>query len=200
LPPVGYPADGGVHSRIEYFYKEKRIMKRIAVALLLCMILPLGAFALDFYAGVNVNYASLIRPADVVLIDTEGLNIADFAFGGEVRIIAGSFWASSVGTYTPGDINLPHRIDFLLDGGLALSLGIVRAGIGIGPNFGFEFSDSTTRLFRTGANMRMTGDVVLGPALLGLSWISRIDFTRASIVDAFMNPYGQLGVSLLFGI
>ena len=167
--------------------------------MLLCLILPLSAFALDIYGGAHVYYASLIRPADVVTMDTAGLNIADFTLGGEVRLIAGSFWAGGLGTYTPGDINLPHRIDVLLDGGLGLSLGIVRAGIGIGPNFGLELGENTTRLFRTGANIRLTGDVVLGPFLVGLNWISKVDFTRASIADAFRNPYGQLGVSLLFG-
>jgi hypothetical protein len=175
-------------------------MKRILIASLVFMILPLGAFAAGLYGGIDIYYASLVRPADVVALDTAGLNMADFAFGGEARLIVDPFWGSAIGLYTPGDTNLPHHIDILLDAGLGLSLGIVHAGIGIGPNFGFEFGNGATRIFRTGANLRLTGDVVLGPVLLGLNWISNIEFTRASLADAFKNPYGKLGVSVLFGL
>lgn len=175
-------------------------MKRIVVALLLCMILPFGAFALGFYVGPNVYYASLVRPDDVVAMDTAGLNLADFAFGGEARLIAGPFWGSALGLYAPGDNNLPHHIDILLDAGLGLNLGPVHAGVGIGPNFGFEFGNNAAEFFRTGANLRVTGDIVLGPVLLGLNWISEVQFTRASIAEAFVNPYGKLGVSVLFGL
>ncbi len=75
----------------------------------------------------------------------------------------------------------------------------MHAGVGIGPNFGFEFCNGATQVFRTGANLRLTGDIVIGPVLLGLNWVSEIQFTRASITDAFMNPYGKLGISLLYG-
>lgn len=173
-------------------------MKRILSILLLCMVLPAGVFAIGIYGGVNAYYDNLIRPADIIAIDTAGLNLADFSFGGEVRVIAGPLWGSAVGIYTPGDVNLSNRVDLLLDGGLGLSLGFVRAGIGIGPNFGFEFGDNATNFFKTGANLRLTGDVLLGPLSLGLSWISKVEFTRDSIIDAFLNPYGQIGVAALY--
>jgi hypothetical protein len=175
-------------------------VRRILIASLLCILLPLGAFAATgLYGGMDIYYASLIRPADVVAIDTAGLNLADFAFGGEARFIIDPFWGSAIGLYSPGDANLPHHIDILVDAGLGLTLGIVHAGIGIGPDFGLEFGNGATQLFRNGANLRLTGDIVLGPVLLGLNWISEIDFTRASIADTFMNPYGKLGVSVLLG-
>ena len=175
-------------------------MKRTVFALLLCMILPLGAYALGFYVGPNVYYSSLVRPADVVAMDTAGLNLADFSFGGEARLIAGPFWGSALGLYAPGDSNMPHHIDIMLDAGLGLSLGPVHLGVGIGPNFGLDFGNNAAQAFRTGANLRVTGDIVLGPVLLGLNWISEVQFTRASIAEAFVNPYGKLGVSLLFGL
>ncbi|MCX7027605.1 MAG: hypothetical protein NT061_09015 [Spirochaetes bacterium] len=173
-------------------------MKKNLVAALFCMLLPLGAFADGLYGGMDVYYASLVRPVDVVALDTAGLNMADFAFGGEARSIIDPFWGSAIGLYTPGDVNLPHHIDILLDAGLGLSLSIAHAGVGIGPDFGLEFGNGATQFFRTGANLRLTGDVVIGPFLLGLNWVSEIAFTRASIADAFMNPYGKLGVSLLY--
>jgi len=175
-------------------------MKRILIAALLCVMLPLGAFAAGLYGGMDIYYASLIRPADIIAMDTAGFNMADLAFGGEARLIVDPFWGSAIALYRPGDINLPHHFDILLDAGLGLSLGIVHAGIGIGPNFGLEIGNGATQLFRAGANLRLTGDVVLGPFLLGLNWVSEIEFTRASIAEAFRNPYGQLGVSLLYGL
>jgi len=174
-------------------------MKKNLIALLLCMILPVVAFAAPgLYGGVNMYYASIIRPPDIVALDTAGLNFADFAFGAETRFILDPFWASAIGLYSPGDVNLPHHIDLFLDAGLGFTLGIVHAGIGIGPNFGLEFGSGTTELIRTGANLRITGDIVLGPFLVGLNWISEIEFTRNSIIEAFENPYGKFGVSCLW--
>ena len=173
-------------------------MKRIIPLLMLLALLPVGVFALDFYAGANAYYASLIQPADVQAIDTANLNMADFSFGGEARIVGHLLWASAIGTYTPADVNMPHRLDIMLDGGVGLTLGIVRAGIGIGPNFGIEMGDNAGNYFKTGANMRLTGDVLLGPFSVGLSWINKIEFTRASFVEAFENPYGQLGLAVLY--
>lgn len=173
-------------------------MKRIIPVLLVLMLVPANVFALDYYAGGNVYFASLIQPADIRTLDTAGLNLADFAFGGEARIVWGLIWASAVGTYTPGDVNLPHRLDLLLDSGVGITLGIMRAGIGIGPNYGIEIGNNVGDYFKTGANMRLTGDVLLGPFSLGLSWISKVEFTRSSFVEAFGNPFGQLGMALLY--
>jgi hypothetical protein len=175
-------------------------MKKKLIALLLCMILPLAVFATTgLYGGINMYYASIVRPADIVALDTAGLNLADFAFGAETRFIIDPFWASAIGLYSPGDVNLPHHIDLFLDAGLGITLGIVHAGIGIGPNFGLEFGNGATELIRTGANLRITGDIVIGPFLVGLNWISEIEFTRNSIIEAFENPYGKLGISCLLG-
>jgi hypothetical protein len=175
-------------------------MKRKLIAFLLCLILPLAAFATTgLYFGVDTYYASVIRPADIVALDTSGLNFADFAFGAETRFIIDPFWASAIGLYSPGDSTLPHHVDIFLDAGLGLTLGIVHAGIGIGPNFGLEFGNGATQFFRTGANLRLTGDIVIGPFLVGLNWISEVEFTRDSIIEAFANPYGKIGISCLFG-
>lgn len=173
-------------------------MKKSLIVLLLCAIVPFGAFALDFYVGGNAYYSSLLRPADVEALDKDGLTIADFSFAGEARLTSGLFWASAVGMYTPGDANLPHRLALVLDGGIGLQIAIFRAGIGIGPNVGVAFGDGTFDWTQTGANLRATADVVLGPVLVGLNWINQVEFTRGSIEDAFANPYGQLGLTVLF--
>jgi len=173
-------------------------MKRIITAILLLTLLPGSVFALDLYAGATAYYASLSQPADVRAIDTESLNLADFALGGEARIVWGFVWASAVGTYTPGDVNMPHRLDILLDSGAGMTLGLLRGAIGIGPNYGIAVGNNAGDFFRIGANLRVTADVLLGPFSLGLSWISKVEYTRSSFLEAFANPYGQIGVALLY--
>jgi len=173
-------------------------MKRILPLVLLLILLPVGVFSLDFRAGANVYYTSLIQPADIRAIDIAGFNLSDIAVGGEARIMWGLLWASALGTFTPGDVNMPFRVDVLLDSGVGMTLGIIRAGIGIGPTYGVAIGNNASNFFRIGANLRLTGDVLLGPFSVGLSWISKVEFTRSSFVEVFRNPYGQLGVAVLY--
>ena len=173
-------------------------MKRFIPVLLMALAIPLSGFALDLYVGGNIYYASLIQPADVRAIDLENLNIADVAFAGEARLIWGPIWGSAVASLTPGDVNMPPRVDLLLDSGIGVQLGMFRIGAGMGPTYGLEFGPNAINYFKLGANMRLTGDILLGPFSLGLSYFRKIEFTRASIIEAMRNPYGQLGVAVLY--
>jgi hypothetical protein len=78
-----------------------------------------------------------------------------------------------------------------------MQIAIVRASIGLGPDFGLAFGEGVQKA-RLGGNLGLTGDVVLGDLSVGLSWFSLISFTRESIADVFRNPYGFLGVTALF--
>jgi hypothetical protein len=149
------------------------------------------------YVGGNAYYAGVIRPQDVQQADPAGITLADFAFGGEARLLLGSIWGSAVGVYLPGNQVLPHRLHILLDAGLAIDLLFLRFGVGLGPDFGLALGNEGSRPYRAGANLRLTGDLMLGDLSVGLSWVSRIEFTRESIANAFRNPYGFLGVTLL---
>lgn len=173
------------------------MIKRILFVLPL-LVVPFGAFALDLYAGPTAYYASVIQPKGVASLPGSGLSVSDLAFGGDARLYAGPLWGGLVGVYLPGDGTVPHRIQFLTDVGLGLKLAILRAGIGIGPDFGLQFGGGTKQFTEAGANLRITGDVMLGGFSLGLSWVSRVQLTQQSLVNAFSNPYGYLGVSLLF--
>ena len=171
-------------------------MKKLSL-LLLCLLLPMGVFALDFMAGANAYYAGLIQPEDVEAVGEIDLTIADFAFGGEARLVAGPLWGSAVGVYMPGDEFLPDRIHMMIDGGVAVKLLFLRFGAGLGPDFGFYLGNPVGSVARAGANLRLTGDILLGNLSLGLSWVSHVEFTRESIVEALQNPYGFLGVTAL---
>ncbi len=173
-------------------------MKRLIPVLLMALAIPLSGFALDLYVGGNVYYASFIQPADIRVIDSASLTMADMALAGEVRAMWGPIWGSAIVSYTPGDANMPHRVDLLLDSGIGVQLGMFRIGSGIGPTYGVEIGENAINYFKLGANMRLTGDILLGPFSLGLNWISKIEFTRESIIEAMRNPYGQLGLTALY--
>lgn len=171
-------------------------MKRYLVVLLILLSVASAASAFDFYLGANAHYASAIQPAEVRDARPAGLAPSDFAFGGEARLYLNALTGSASAIFVPGSSFQAPRFRVMTDVGLSLQLAILRAGIGIGPDFGIAFGE-TTETARLGGNMRLTGDIVLGDLSLGVSWYSLISFNRQSIADAFRNPYGFLGVSLL---
>ena len=172
-------------------------MKKLGIIVLLLAI-PFMAFSLDLYLGPTAYYASVIQPQSVKNLSGSGLSLSDFAVGGDARLIAGPLWGGVVGLFQPGTSSLPNQLQFMLDAGVGLKLLFLRAALGIGPDFGVAFGNGSTQAFRAGANLRLTGDILLGKVSLGLSWISRVEFTQQSLADAFTNPYGMLGVAVLF--
>ncbi len=172
-------------------------MKKLAI-LLLFLAVPLALFSLDFYVGPTAYYASVIQPQSVKNLSPSGLSVSDFAVGGDARLLAGLLWGGVVGLYQPGSSSLPNQVQFMTDIGLGLRILFLRAAVGIGPDFGLAFGNGATQAFRAGANLRLTGDIILGKVSVGLSWLSKIEFTQQSISEAFSNPYGMLGVAVLF--
>ncbi|HUX12178.1 MAG TPA: hypothetical protein VMW87_04070 [Spirochaetia bacterium] len=172
-------------------------MKKLAIGFLLLAV-PFALFSLDFYVGPTAYYASVIQPQSVKNLSPSGMSVSDFAIGGDARLMAGLLWGGVVGLYQPGTDLLPNQLQFMTDVGLGLRILFLRAAIGVGPDFGLAFGNGATQAFRAGANLRLTGDVILGKVSFGLSWLSKIEFTQQSLSDAFSNPYGMLGVAVLF--
>lgn len=173
------------------------MMKRLVFVLALIP-LPIAAFALNLYVGPTAYYASVIQPKSVSALSSSGISASKLAFGGDARLYAGPLWAGAVGLVQPGTTNLPTHVQLFTDVGVGLKLLFLRAGIGVGPDFGLQLGGNATQPGVAGANIRLTGDVLLGKMSLGLSWISRVQLTQQSISQAFANPYGSLGVALLF--
>lgn len=171
-------------------------MKRLLAVLFITLSIAGVASAFDFYLGANAHFASAIQPAEVREARPSGLAPSDFAFGGETRLYLNAITGSASAIFLPGSSFQAPRFRVMTDVGLSLQLAILRAGIGIGPDFGIAFGESTETA-RLGGNLRLTGDIVLGDLSLGLSWYSLISFNRESIAEAFRNPYGFLGISLL---
>lgn len=171
-------------------------MKKTIVLLAVLVVAAASATAIDLSVGANAYYASAIQPSDVRDARPGGLAASDFAFGGEARLFIGSLTGSAVAVFMPGSDFQSPQFRVMTDAGLSIQVAILRAGLGIGPDFGVSLGGSTSAA-RLGGNLRATADLVLGDFSVGLSWFSLISFDRASIADAFRNPYGFLGVTLL---
>jgi len=171
-------------------------MKKLLLVLLLAMTITGMASALDFWIGGNVHYASIIQPQDVRDARPDGLAASDFALGAESRLYLNALTGSAVATFLPGSTFEAPRVALLTDVGLTFEVPLIRAGLGVGPNFFVAFGEET-QATRAGANLRATADVVLGDLSLGLSWFSNIEFTGQSVGEAFRNPSGYLGITIL---
>lgn len=171
-------------------------MKRILLLAILLLVAVGMASALDFWVGANLHYASVIEPEEVKSIRPAGLAPSDFAFGGEARLYMDALTGSATAVFLPGSSFAQPRVGVLTDIGLTLEIPLIRAGLGVGPNFTVAFGD-TTQALRAGANLRATADVVLGDFSLGLSWFSRVQLTGQSLAEAFRNPNGFLGLTIM---
>ncbi|MFP4375554.1 MAG: hypothetical protein ACLFP4_00800 [Spirochaetales bacterium] len=171
-------------------------MKKLLVVLVLVVAVTGMASAMDFWIGGNAHFASVIQPDDVKNVRPEGLAPSDFAFGAEGRLYLNALTGSAVATFLPGSSFRAPRVALLTDVGLTLELPLIRAGIGVGPNFLVAFGDDT-QAARAGANLRATADVVLGELSLGLSWFTNVELTGQSIGEAFSDPSGFLGITIL---
>lgn len=156
-----------------------------------------GAFGIEFWLGPTAYYSEVLEPQDVRGADVGDLRLSDFSFGGELRSYIGLVTASAVAVYLPGGIDDYDRMLILTDVGVNLKLLFLRAGIGIGPDFGIAFEEHGAVGGRAGGNLRVTGDIVLGDFSLGLSWFSRMTLSAENVADATRKPEGYLGISIL---
>lgn len=165
-------------------------MKKIIIVLSILVSITMSASALSLWVGPNAYYAAPITPDSVTAPNISNIGLNDLAFGAEARLylgpLAGSISAEYIGS---------KKIIILTDAGLNLNLLFFRFGLGLGPNFGVSLNGGKAAL---GGNIRATAEVKLGKIAAGLSWFSMVEFNRASIADAFKNPYGFLGVTVTF--
>lgn len=172
-------------------------MKRMVVLFVVLTVVAGGAFGIEFWFGPNAYYSELLEPADVRNADTSELKISDFSYGAELRTYIGLFTASAVGVYLPGGALEVDRMLVMTDFGVNVKLLFLRAGISIGPDFGIAFEEAGAVGGRSGGNLRLTGDIVLGNLSLGLAWVNRIALTAEGVAGATRETEGYLGITVL---
>ncbi len=164
-------------------------MKKITIMILILAGIAVSASALSVWVGPNAYYGKAITLDSLTTSNVSDVKLKNLAFGAEGRLYMGPL-AGSISAEYLGD----KRFLILTDAGLNLNLLIFRFGLGIGPNF----SNINGGKGALGGNLRATAELKLGRIAAGLSWYSMVEFNKASIADAFKNPYGFLGATLTF--
>ncbi len=165
-------------------------MKKIIFFILILVSITMSVSALSLWVGPNAYYAKAINPDSVNESNLSSVGLEDLAFGAEGRLYIGDLIGSVSAEYLGS-----KQILLLTDAGLNINLLIFRFGLSLGPNFGVSLDGGGARL---GGNLRATAEVKLGGIAAGLSWFSMVEFNKASIADAFKNPYGFLGATVTF--
>ncbi len=183
----------------------------LAIVLVLC--LPLSAFAADFLLGPSAIFDFPVPVAAETLdqLARAKIGVDDFTFGAEARLRilkllefsanamyrpAGSYVDAALG----GVLNMPASIDFYFDGGVYFNMGLLGAGIGLGPNFIMQVGpDADTDPFKAGFNMKLHGDINLGKMSVSLLYLVYMpELNQAAFAALADNVVGSLGASVLF--
>jgi hypothetical protein len=160
---------------------------RKLILILVLVILPVAVFA-DWGIGGAAFYKSPVLLGQP--IDTSNLNVDQFSFGGDLRFKLSFFQAEALLLYSAGDTN---SLNAYLDAGLALDVAILRLSLGAGPNFTYNFGESSP--VQAGLNAKVGADVMLGPISLGLSYIMALNLNNGLYIN---TGSGLLGVQVLF--
>ncbi len=162
-------------------------MKRRVLILAVLVILPVAVFA-DLGIGAAAFYKSPVLLGQP--IDTDNLNVNQFSFGGDLRFKLSWFQAEALLLYSAGDVS---SLNAYLDAGLALDVAILRLSLGAGPNFTYNFGESSPA--QAGLNAKVGADVMLGPISFGLSYIMSMNIDNGLYVN---TGSGLLGAQVLF--
>jgi hypothetical protein len=161
-------------------------MRKLLLILVL-VILPVALFA-EWGIGGAAFYKSPILLGQPV--DTANLNVDQFSFGGDLRFKLAWFQAEALVLYATGDTN---SLNAYLDAGLALDIAILRLSLGVGPNFTYNFGESSP--IQAGLNAKVSTDIKLGPVSFGLSYIMVMNLDNGLYVN---TGSGLLGAQVLF--
>jgi hypothetical protein len=162
-------------------------MRKFILILAALAILPVAVFA-DFGVGAAAFYKSPVLLGQS--IDGANLNVNQFSFGGDVRFKLGWFQAEGLVLYASGEVD---SLNAYLDAGIALDVAILRLSLGAGPNFTYNFGESSP--FQAGLNAKVGADVMLGPVSIGASYIMVMNLKSGIHIS---TSSGLLGVQILF--
>jgi len=162
-------------------------MRKFILILAILAIVPTMIFA-EFGVGAAAFYKApflLGQP-----IDLANLNVDQFSFGADARFKLGWFQAEGLVLYATGDVN---SLNAYLDLGIALDVAILRLSLGAGPNFTYNFGDSSP--FQAGLNAKVGADIMLGPVSIGASYIMAMNLLSGVHIN---TSSGLLGIQILF--
>jgi hypothetical protein len=163
------------------------IVKKAFLILCILAIVPVAVFA-ELGVGGAAFYKSPVLLGQAV--DASGVNVNQFAFGGDARFTLGWFQAEGLLLFSAGSVS---SLNLFLDAGLALDLAMFRFSLGAGPNLTYNFTHSPAT--QAGLNFKAGADLKLGPISVGLSYIMALNISNG--IDVTTGS-GLLGASVLF--
>ena len=160
--------------------------KAILVAAVLAL-LPMAAFA-----ELGIGGAAMMKSPYLLgqSVSKDDLNVNQFTFGGDMRLKLSLLQGEALVMYGAGDV---QSLNVYLDAGIALDLLLLRLSAGIGPNFVYNFGESSP--LQTGLNAKLSADVRLGKLSVGVSYI--MDLLIDNGIDINTSS-GLLGAQVLF--
>lgn len=174
-------------------------MKKILLIVAL-IVLPLSVFA-DFQIGGAAYLNVPLTPGQDAIEDASGFEFGDLLFGADVRFNLSLFQAQATVFYSAAEETVPATpasLGVYTDVGLLIDLSLVRLGLGIGPNLVFILDDVTDPT-QIGANIKVSGEIVLGDLSIGVNFITMIEnLAVEDFAAAFEEPTGYFGVSVLY--
>jgi len=162
-------------------------MRKFILILAVLVIVPVAVFA-EFGVGAAAFYKSPVllgQPIDLV-----NLNVNQFSFGADARFKLGWFQAEGLVLYSSGEVD---SLNAYLDAGIALDVAILRLSLGAGPNFTYNFGESSP--FQAGLNAKVGADIMLGPVSIGASYIMALNLLSGVHIN---TSSGLLGIQILF--
>jgi hypothetical protein len=161
-------------------------MKRAILVGLLVALLPAAAFA-----ELGVGGAAMMKSPYLLgqSVSKDDLNVNQFTFGGDARLKVSLLQGEALVMYAAGDV---QSLNVYLDAGVAFDLLLLRLSAGVGPNFVYNFGESSPR--QAGLNAKISADVKLGKLSVGLSYI--MDLSLSGGIDVTTSS-GLLGAQVL---
>jgi hypothetical protein len=142
------------------------LMKRGILVAIVLAVLPMAAFA-----EVGIGGAAYFKSPYLLgqSVSKSDLNVNQFTFGGDARLRLSLLQGEALALYSAGDI---QSLNIYLDGGVALDVLMFRLSAGIGPNFIYNFGESSP--LQAGWNAKVAADLKLGKLSVGLSYIMQM--------------------------
>ncbi len=161
-------------------------MKKAILIGALLALLPAAAFAELGLGGAAMMKSPYLLGQSV---SKDDLNVNQFTFGGDARLKLSLLQGEALVMYAAGDV---QSLNIYLDAGVALDLLLLRLSAGIGPNFVYNFGESSP--LQSGLNAKVSADVKLGKLSVGLSYI--MDLSLKGGIDVNTSS-GLLGAQVL---
>ncbi len=146
-------------------------------------------------------------PAALLKVPSGGVHEQDFSYGLDTRFNFSGLSGNLLALFSQGTCpqsSLGVRVDTYANLGAVVTFNPVRLGAYAGPRVGYFFSseNGNSHEFDTSLNLRFTGDFLIGPYSMGVSYtmdgnVPLDQLTFNTVMTSFNDHQGRFGLSFL---